>query len=175
MSKSQLQIAEDVGPYELDNEILKCYKKITERQRRFVDIYAADCRMTITEAARKAGYSGKAPGSGLTNNRHVNEALHLLRYRHQLMYGISAEAKRKKLLQIADMASTPGETYNPSAAVGAIRELNMIDGTHKAIELKHSGQLNLVTIDYQLNTGRKDPAVIEGELVTEDDTIKSLF
>ena len=90
----------------------------------------------------------------------LTKAIRLLRWRKELTIGIDAARKRQILMDVARMHAI--ET--PSAAVSAIRELNAMDGDNAALEIKHSGTLNVVSIDYQMDIGRQ----IEGKVELEE-------
>lgn len=157
---------------DLDNRITEALKALSRKQRKFVEVYAAGDNAGT--AAIKAGYS---PGGShvhasrmlnQVNYAHVQHALELLRTRHALDHGMPLAWKRKVLANVAETASdVDGRGYVPSAAVRAVNEMNLMDGTH-APKQHHVTSMSVnVDLNYQIDVPREEPVVIEHDDVSE--------
>ena len=155
----------------LDAEISDALKPLSPRQRTFVENFATGGNST--QAALKAGYaerSARIQASRLMTNAnytHVQRAVDLLRERHALEHGLPAAWKRKVLANVAETASdVNGDGYVPSAAVRAVNEMNLMDGSHAPRQSHITMQSVNVDLHYQIDVPREKP--IEGELIEED-------
>jgi phage terminase small subunit len=134
---------------ELDQQIEQALSVLNLRQRKFALLVSEG--ESGTQAAIKANYAKPQAASTasrmLSRNAKVKTAVSLLSRKHQLEHGIAAGEKRKRLLYIADQH----RDANPAAAVRALHELNLMDGHHAAIQVKHNHLSVNVNLDYQVD------------------------
>lgn len=123
-------------------------KKITDKQERFVQEYLID--LNATQAAIRAGYSKKTArqiGQQNLSKVVIQNLIQSYRSEQKKKFSVSFEDKQRMLLELAQYGSESEpiprrgqkeddevvyRQRNPSAAVAAIRELNMMDGDHAA-------------------------------------------
>lgn len=119
---------------------------LTDKQEKFVQEYLLD--LNATQAAIRAGYSEKTARSiGCENliKPDIQERIQEYQKEQREKFSVSFEKKQKLLLKIAeygisekikheedDESDVELQQVNPSAAVSAIKELNLMDGDHAA-------------------------------------------
>lgn len=123
---------------------------LTAKQEKFVQEYLLD--LNATKAAIRAGYSeNSAKEIGCENLTKPNIAKRIQEYQKEQKekFSVSFEEKQRLLLQIAEYGLKEEVKHqkddrefdeielkqvNPSAAVSAIKELNLMDGDHAPIK-----------------------------------------
>lgn len=139
--------------------------RLTLKQRKFVEFWSTG-DYSRKDAAMKAGYTeGSAHVMAyklLVKHPIISQITPLLQRLDQLKHGVPTHYKRKRLLELIDLTSTPGENFNPSAANSSIRLLAELDGD---IKTANGGPGNIIL---KINTGiSREPVTpaIEGETV----------
>lgn len=123
-------------------------EKLTDKQERFVQEYLID--LNATQAAIRAGYSEKTArviGPENLSKPAIQERIQVYREEQKKKFSVSFEQKQRWLADIVrygmgeeivmgkDNENPEMRQRNPSSAVAAIKELNLMDGDHAAKEV----------------------------------------
>ena len=113
---------------------------------------------SATQALREIAPQVNAPSVEVTRMKkrpEIKHAIRLLQHRRELRLGIEIGRKRSLLMDIIENCKAEA----PQVAISAVKELNLMDGHHAPKQVALAGQVNLVSVEYNLDTGR----TIEGE------------
>jgi phage terminase small subunit len=118
-------------------------KKLSEKERRFIDAYLGDCRGNGAAAAVAAGYkpdNARAQASRLLTKANVRAALEAVQA--QRTDAAIADANERDRIATAAARDAGADWHIRLKAIG---ELNKCEGRH-SMSVKHSGRISLEDI-----------------------------